>query len=189
MSAWAGCKAGYMVSKVRLFEKSSVRRENLGTRLLSGSPIGWFHYLFVWNKMYFFLTHKPWYFMKTSIAFDPVFDRVLEKRETSVWNSRANWDWALKEISMAISMATVHAEHVCSKIGPKVTFLDSHSRYSYITSIGTLSYSSTLSFIYALEIHTFTLISQVLSRLLQIACFLRVRPLNWETWTKTTSMF
>ena len=51
---WAGCKAGYMVSKVRLFEKSSVRRENLGSRLLSGSSIGWFHYLFVWNKFTFF---------------------------------------------------------------------------------------------------------------------------------------
>ena len=50
--------------------------------------------------------------MKKSIAFDYVFDRVLEKRETSVWNSRTNWDWALKEINMA----TVHAEHVCSQV-------------------------------------------------------------------------
>ena len=48
-----------LVTKVRLFEKSSVRRENLGTRLLSGSSIAWFDDLFVWNKMYFFLTHKP----------------------------------------------------------------------------------------------------------------------------------
>ena len=65
--------------------------------------------------MYFFLTHKPWYFMKKSIAFDRVFDRVLEKRETSALkararNSPANWDWALKETNMA----TEHAEHVCS---------------------------------------------------------------------------
>ena len=37
------------------------------------------------------------------------------------------------------------------KSGPKVTFLD--SRYSYITSIGSLTYSSTLSFIYGIEIH------------------------------------
>ena len=47
-----------LYGKVRLFEKSSVRRENLGMRLLSGSPIGWFHYLFVWNKIHFFLTHN-----------------------------------------------------------------------------------------------------------------------------------
>ena len=119
-----------LVTKVRLFEKSSVRRENLGTRLLSGSSIGWFHYLFVWNKIYFFLTHKPWYFMKKSIAFDRVFDRVLEKRETSALKARArhwraNWDWALK----VTKKATEDAEHVCSYIGPKVTFLD--SRYSY----------------------------------------------------------
>ena len=105
-----------LVTKVRLLvTKSSVRRENLGTRLLSGSSIAWFDYLFVWSKMYFFLTHKPWYFMKKSIAFDRVFDRVLEKRETSALKararkSRANWDWALKEINMA----TEDAEHVCS---------------------------------------------------------------------------
>ena len=65
--------------------------------------------------MYFFLTHKPWYFMKKSIAFDRVFDRVPEKRETSALkararHSRADWDWALKEINMA----TEDAEHVCS---------------------------------------------------------------------------
>ena len=78
-----------LVTKVRLFEKPSVRRENLGTRLLSGSSLGWFHYLFVWNKIYVFLTHKPSYFMKKSIAFDRVFDRVLEKRETSPLKARA----------------------------------------------------------------------------------------------------
>ena len=53
--------------------------------------------------------------MKKSIAFDRVFDRVLEKRETSALkararNSRANWDWALKETNMA----TEDAEHVWS---------------------------------------------------------------------------
>ena len=42
-------------------------------------------------------------------------DQVLEKRETSALkaraqNSRADWDWALKETNMA----TEHAEHVCS---------------------------------------------------------------------------
>ena len=37
------------------------------------------------------------------------------------------------------------------KSGPKVTFLD--SRYSYVTSIGSLTYSSTQSFIYDVEIH------------------------------------
>ena len=129
-----------LVTKVRLFEKSSVRRENLGTRLLSGSSIGWFHYLFVWNKIYFFLTHKPWYFMKKSIAFDRFFDRVLEKRETSALkararDSRANWDWALKAIKWRRSM-----QNMCVvKLDRKVTFLD--SRYSYITSIGSLTYS------------------------------------------------
>ena len=40
--------------------------------------------------------------MKKSIAFDRVFDRVPDKRETSALkararNSRANFDWALKE--------------------------------------------------------------------------------------------
>ena len=37
------------------------------------------------------------------------------------------------------------------KLDRKVTFLD--SRYSYITSIGSLTYSSTLGFIYGIEIH------------------------------------
>ena len=69
-----------LVTKVRLFEKSSVRRENLGTRLLSGSSIGWFHYLFVWNKIYFFLTHKHWYFMNKSIYIWSSFR--LSTRET-----------------------------------------------------------------------------------------------------------
>ena len=43
-----------LVTKVPLFEKSSVRRENLGTRFLSGSSIGLFHYLFVRSKITFF---------------------------------------------------------------------------------------------------------------------------------------
>ena len=47
-------------------------------------------------------------------------------------------------------MAAEHAEHHVW-IGPKVRFLD--SRYSYIISIGSLTYSSTLSFIYGIEIH------------------------------------
>ena len=37
------------------------------------------------------------------------------------------------------------------KLDRKVTFLD--SRYSYITSIGSLTYSSRRRFIYGIEIH------------------------------------
>ena len=90
--------------------------------------------------------------MKKSIAFDRVFDRVLEKRETSALkararDSRANWDWALKAIKWRRSM-----QNMCVvKLDRKVTFLD--SRYSYITSIGSLTYSSTLGFIFGVEIH------------------------------------
>ena len=98
-----------LVTKVRLFEQSSVRRENLGTRLLSGSSIGWFHYLFVWNKIYFFSHRWTLIFYK----FDRFFDRVLAKRETSALKARArhwraNWDWALK----VTNMATEDAEHM-----------------------------------------------------------------------------
>ena len=85
--------------------------------------------------------------MKKSIAFVRDFCRVLQKRETSALkararNSRANRDWALEK-----NMATVYAEHVCTLIGPKTTFLD--CRYSCITTIGSLTYSSTL----CVEIH------------------------------------
>ena len=73
------------LTKVRLFEQSSVRRENLGTRLLSGSSIGWFNCLFVWNKIYFFSHRLTLIFYK----FDRDSDRVLEKRETSALKARA----------------------------------------------------------------------------------------------------
>ena len=80
----------WLVTKVRLFVKSSVRRENLGTRLLSGSSIGWFHYSFVWNKLYFFLTRKPWYFMKKAIAFwSPFRSSTRETRNECSESSRA----------------------------------------------------------------------------------------------------
>ena len=46
--------------------------------------------------------------MKKSIAFDRVFDRVLEKRETSALKARA------RNSSAKTNMARVHAEHVCS---------------------------------------------------------------------------
>ena len=46
--------------------------------------------------------------MKKAIAFDRVFDRVLEKRETSALKARA------RNSSAKTNMAPVHAEHVCS---------------------------------------------------------------------------
>ena len=44
--------------------------------------------------------------MKKSIAFDRVFDRVLEKRETSALKARA------RNSSAKTNMAPVHVEHV-----------------------------------------------------------------------------